>query len=430
MTRSKSVITAQVQGKRGGVVAEGGGCRAKLTKRVLDRLEPTAGRYIVWDDDLIGFGVRVEPTGRKSFIARYRAGDAGRKAPLRQVTVGSYGKLTPDQARAEAKSILAAAELGSDPAQDRRERRQAKTVADLADHYLEDYAKSVGLRPSTVRDASGVLSRYALPRLGRMAVVEVSPADIRRTHMATADDGGRYQANRTLAYLSKLFSLAIEGGLRQDNPCRGIKKLPEDRRERVLSEAEVTRFFAALADYPDQGAADALRLLLFTGSRLNEVLKATWREFDLAAGVWSKPSAHTKQKRVHRLELDGPAIELLRARRAQDPLGQFLFPGRSREAPRADLSRPWRWLKVRADLKEVKLHDLRHTLASYMVSSGVPLAVIGRALGHTQAATTARYAHVADSSQRQAVNAVGKLFAELGSRPSADVILIPGSHRS
>lgn len=380
---------------------------------------------MIWDDELVGFGVRVEPTGRKSFIARYRAGDAGRKAPLRQVTVGSYGKLTPEQARVEAKSILASAELGGDPAQDRRDRRQAKTVGDLAALYLGDYAHSAGLRPSTMRDAQGVLKRYALPRLGKTPVGEVTAADIRRTHRATADEGGRYQANRTLAYLSKMFSLAVEGGLRPDNPCRGVKKLPEDRRDRVLSDTEVTRFFVALAGYPDQGAADALRLLLFTGARLNEVLKATWSEFNLDAGVWSKPSSHTKQKRLHRLELEGPAIELLRARRTSDPLGRYVFPGRSRQAPRADLSRPWRWLKAEAKLEGVKLHDLRHTLASYMVSNGIPLAVIGRALGHTQAATTARYAHVADRSQRDAVARMGTIFEELAARQEAEIFQMP-----
>ena len=376
----------------------------------------------MWDDELTGFGVRVEPTGRKSFIARYRAGDGGRQAPLRQVTIGSFGKLTVDQARVEAKSVLAKAELGGDPAQDRHDRRAAKTVADLAEIYLSDYAQSTGLRPTTIRDARSVLDRYALPRIGRTPVADVTVADIRRLHRATAEAAGRYQANRTLAFLSKMFSLAIEYGWRPDHPCLGVKKLPEDRRERVLSDDEVTRFFAALSAYPDQGAADALRLLLFTGARRNEVLKATWDQFDLDAGVWIKPSAHTKQKRAHRFELEGPAIDLLRVRRSADPMGCFLFPGRSREAPRADLKRPWNWVKDEAGLVDVKLHDLRHTLASYMASNGVPLAVIGKALGHTQTATTARYAHVADRSQRQATAAIGGIFTELAGRPAAKIV--------
>lgn len=396
--------------------------RARLTKRQLDGLEPAEKRFIVWDEELTGFGVRVEPTGRKSFIVRYRAGDGGRKAPLRQVTIGGYGKLTADQARAEAKTVLAKAELGGDPAQDRHDRRRAKTVSDLAELYLSDYARSTGLRASTIRDARSVLLRYALPRIGTTPVADVSLADIRRLHRATADAAGRYQANRTLAYLSKMFSLSIENGWRSDHPCLGVKKLPEDRRDRVLSDIEVTRFFAALAAYPDQGAADALRLLLFTGARRNEVLKATWDQFDLDAGIWLKPSAHTKQKRTHRFELDGPAIDLLRSRRRADPLGRFLFPGRSRTAPRADLKRPWRWVKAQASLEGVKIHDLRHTLASYMASNGVPLAVIGKALGHTQAATTARYAHIADRSQRQATAAIGGIFNELASRPSPEVV--------
>ena len=164
---------------------------------------------------------------------------------------------------------------------------------------------------------------------------------------------------------------------------------------------------------PEQPTPDARR---------NEVLKASWDQFDLEAGIWLKPSAHTKQKRTHRFELEGPAIELLRQLRRADPLGRFLFPGRSREAPRADLKRPWDWVRNEAGLEGVKLHDLRHTLASYMASNGVPLAVIGKALGHTQAATTTRYAHIADSSQRRATAAVGEIFTELAGRLPADIV--------
>ena len=154
------------------------------------------------------------------------------------------------------------------------------------------------------------------------------------------------------------------------------------------------------------------------------MLHATWTQFDLEGGVWIKPSAHTKQKRTHRLDLAGPALDVLREMRKADPFGLVLFPGKTRDIARADLNRPWRWAKREAGLERIRLHDLRHSLASFMVADGASLSVIGRTLGHTQAQTTARYAHVADQTQRNATAAVGKRLVKLGNRPRAGVLKI------
>jgi integrase len=180
----------------------------------------------------------------------------------------------------------------------------------------------------------------------------------------------------------------------------------------------VARLLDACDRYPDQNAADAVRLLLFTGARLQEALKAEWSQFDLASGVWEKPSSHTKTKRIHRLELAGPSLELVRDMRERSPSGKFLFPGRDacfdpREPDRdlrrarSDLNRPWRHVIAVAGLSDAKRHDLRRTAASFMLDEDVSLTTIGKALGHTQAATTARYAQLRQSAQGAALKKAG-----------------------
>lgn len=397
------------------------GSTVRLTKRVVDAVPPGG---FAWDSECRGFGFRVTLGGSKSFLFRYRAHKRQRYLPL-----GSYPALTVEKAREKAearraernvdhRAVLEAAE---------EERRKAKTFADLEAHYLETYAKARALRPATLRDARGVLRLVPDATKGRK-LGAITTADLRGLHGDARGAAGVYQANRLLAVLSKMFSLAGEEGWRTgDNPCRGVRKFPEDQRWRNLTSAEVGRLLDACDEYvgldpaAGQNAANAVRLLLFTGARLQEALKAEWAEFDLEAGLWSKPSAHTKTKRQHRLELDGPALDLLRDMRRSNPDGRYLFPGEPGtdeqgqpvERPRADLKRPWRWIARRAGLEGVRLHDLRRTTASFMLSGGASLATVGKALGHTQAATTARYAHLAESVQREELKRAGERMVAL-----------------
>ncbi|WP_375381511.1 tyrosine-type recombinase/integrase [uncultured Sphingomonas sp.] len=252
--------------------------------------------------------------------------------------------------------------------------------------------------------------------------------------LARSGRAGVHQANRLCAVLSVMFNLAKQEGTRRDNPCEGIRREHEEQRGRNLSEPEVQRLLETCAAYEVEGgmgtdargAADAMRLLLYTGSRLREVLKAEWQEFDLDRGLWVKPSAHTKTKRLHRVELDGPALELLREMHTRRPHARLLFPGEPRKGrkgaaaaevkPRVDLKRPWAWVVREAGLEDVRLHDLRRTLASFMLTDGASLATVGKALGHTQVATTARYAHLADTVQGSATGSAGRRMAALVGR--------------
>ena len=422
--------------------------RTKLTKSMVEEAKPGDWLWDGGDGGLKGFGLRVTPGGSKTFLVRYRLA-GGRQ---RYVRVGAFPALTVDEARREAKLKLGDVERGRDPSKERSDLRHAPTLANLADEYCGPYASSRGLKSRTVKDARTVLAAV-LADLGSHKVAEITTADVRKAHgearkvrprkpqREAGDLKGQspnlrpYQANRLLAVLSKMFNLAIEMGWRTDNPCRGVRKFPEDQRWRHLSEAEVGRLLSACDAYESENAANAVRLLLFTGARLQEVLKAEWPQFDLEAGLWEKPSAHTKQKRQHRLEVEGPALDVLSAMRAADPKGRFLFPGAPDEKGRvtrgrADLKRPWAWIAREAGLENVRLHDLRRTTASFMIDGQASLATVGKALGHTQAATTARYAQLSQSVQRAALKDAGERMAALkGLSPKAEVVSIAGAKR-
>ena len=411
----------------------------RLTKSVVAAAEAGA---CISDADVRGFRLMVTPKGAKRFVVQYRR-KRGKQTTL---TLGAYPTLTVEQARALAKARLAEVAAGADPVLERKEGRAAPTLNDLYKAYVEDYARTQALRPKTVKDARSCL-QPALKALGRKAVADVTITDIRKLHGDVREAGlaagnkGVYRANRMLAFLSKMFAISIERGWRTDNPCKGVKKFNEEQRWRNLSEQEVTRLFAACRTYLEaherdsiaQGAVDAIHLLLFTGARLQEVLKAEWGQFDLERGLWEKPSSHTKTRRIHRLELDGPALDLLRQMKARASHPLYLFPGKPTFGgnvlgdvrPRADLKKPWARISEAAGLEGVRLHDLRRTNASFMLSGGASLATVGKTLGHTQASTTQRYAHLQGTVQRDAMRETGERLAALAAiKPSKNVVVL------
>lgn len=384
----------------------------RLTKRIVEEANPCA---FISDATLRGFGLLVTKAGTKCFVISYRKEGGGQG---RQV-IGHYPADTVEEARTEAQRRLSGVKAGRDPGKERQALRAVSTASQLADLYLGDYAAARHLRASTVRDARTVLG-YALPTLGPRKVSDITTPELRSLFGRIARDISRYQANRLLAVLKRMFGLSVERGWQLTNPCQPLGKFPMDQRWRNLSESEVARLLNACNAYPDQNAANAVRLLLFTGARMREVLKARWEQFDLERGIWEKPSAHTKTRRQHRLELEGPALTLLAEMRLKTN-SPYLFPGKAKLSangeyvpqPRADLKRPWAWLCRKAGLTDVRLHDLRRTTASFMLNGGASLATIGKALGHTQAATTARYAQLAPTVQREELRRAGERMAAL-----------------
>lgn len=225
---------------------------------------------------------------------------------------------------------------------------------------------------------------------------------------------------------------AIKKKLITDNPARGIAKFAEEKRVKFLTIEQVQRFREALDNYADQSAANALKLLLLTGSRMSEVLKAEWKEFDLAHGFWTKPSHHTKQRKQESVSLGKDTVRLLESMAPENPSGP-LFPGKERKGKitshRVSLKRPWMQACKAAGLVEkytvegkrgpltryrptMRVHDLRHNYASHLVSNGVSLQIVGKKLGHVNTSTTERYAHVAEGPLREAANQIEELFLQ------------------
>ncbi len=373
----------------------------RLTKRVVESVAPRDKEFYVWDAEIPGLGLRVLPSGRRQYIVQYRAGRRSRRLSL-----GPSSILSPEQARNRALSILAEVRGGKDPAEDRDENRNALLVKELAQRF-DDQHISVRLKPMTAREYRRALKKIILPKIGRMTVKNITRADIARFHH---DMRSRpYQANRCLAIISKMFNVAELWGLRADgtNPTRLIPKYPERSRERFLTMAEIKHLGGTLREIEAEGkempsAILAIRLLLYTGCRLNEIMTLKWEYVDLEAGMLHLPDSKTGAKTVY---LGKPAIELLE--KAPVIVGNpWVITGALPGARLTDLQPFWQRVRARAGLEGVRIHDLRHTFASTAVAAGHSLPIIGKLLGHTQVQTTARYAHLAASPAMIAADSI------------------------
>jgi len=407
--------------------------RGKITKRAVDALKLGAdgAEAVLWDAEVKGFGVRVQRGGSKSYIVHYRVG-SGRGAPLRKLTIGKHGApWTPEQARGEAKRLLGMVESGADPAADKLARKEAPTVADLAERFLAEHAEAKR-KISTATEYRRLLRRIILPVLGKQKVVDLTRQDVGKLHHNLRE--GPYQANRVLAVLSKMFNLAEHWGLRPDgsNPCRHVEKFAERKRERMLSPAELARLGDALTSYEGSPfAAAAIKLLVFTGARLGEILHLEWSWVDFERAEARLPDSKSGAKTLH---LPPPALAVLAELPRLDGNPHVII-GQKAGAALVNLEKPWRAIRAVAGLDDVRLHDLRHAFASVAASSGMGLPIIGKMLGHTQAATTHRYAHLASDPVKAAAAAVsGKIAAAMGGgsaegdRGSATVLpLRPGA---
>ena len=374
----------------------------RLTDRFITSLAlPERDQVIHYDGELTGFGLRITRAGAKAFILNYRA-----KRRERRYTIGSYPTWSVASARKKARDLRRQIDNGEDPMEQRHLDRAAETMADLAERYLEEHGPRK--RSSSLRNDRQNIRNYILPALARRTVKDITFRDIDQLHQSMK--AVPYQANRVLSLLSHMMAMASsKWGLREDNPCRGVIRFPEDRRERYLTEDEVKRIAGVMDKLGNQSAGNAVRLLLLTGARKGEVLAARWDQFDLERAYWHKSSAHTKQKRQHDMPLSAAAIDLLRAMHRESE-SIYLFPGRD-GGHLKDLRSYWKRLRETAGINsDIRIHDLRHTFASLLASSGEPIAVVGRLLGHTQAHTTQRYTHLFERPLRDAVEKVGDLF--------------------
>jgi len=396
----------------------------KLTKQFIAKAKAGNREAIHWDSEVPGLGLRITARGSKSFILKTRIG-GGRSAPIKKPTLGKVGDLTLDQARTKARDWKVMAANGVNPTRHKEE--VGRTMSDLCAEYLEVHAP----RKRSAVDDRAKIKQHIKPRIGRKLLKDVNYADVERLHRSMKKTP--YAANRTLALLSKMFSLAVKWEWLDRNPAKGIERYAEEKRERYLKPDEIQRLSQAFADYvtlaprPSQAqrASDAIRLLMLTGARRSEVLSATWNMFDFDDGVWTKPSSHTKQKKTHRVPLSPPALQLLQDIKERNPSSTYVFPSRagSKHPHLTELKKAWTKICGIAELEDVRIHDLRHTYASILASGGASLPLIGALLGHTQSQTTQRYAHLMDDPLREATTRVGAIMSQ---EASAEIVPLKG----
>lgn len=379
----------------------------RLSKRTIDALQPREREYFVWDEDMPGFGIRIQPSGFKAYMIQYR--DASGRT--RRHGIGRHGIVTADEARAEARELLSAAARGHNPAEEAKRRRNALIVTDLCERFMSEYVPT-HCKPGTVKEYRRNVDLFIKPALGLMKVEDVTRTHVAELHMKHRDIP--YQANRTLGVLSVMFNQAEIWGLRPDgsNPCRHVKKYAEEKRERYLSADELARLGAALNDLEADGveslaAINAVRLLVLTGCRLGEIQTLKWEYIQGNAAYL--PDSKTGAKRVYLGEAVLEALAKIE-RLGDNP---YVITGKLPGTHLTDMQKPWRRIRKAAGLDDVRIHDLRHTFASSAVGMGESLPMIGKLLGHSQVQTTARYAHLADDPM---VNAADRVSSEVARR--------------
>ncbi|UXX82212.1 site-specific integrase [Roseovarius pelagicus] len=381
----------------------------KLTARHVENVAPERKERILWDDDLSGFGLRSYPSGRKVYIVQYKL--HGR---TRRKTLGKHGVVTADEARRGAKLVQADVARGADPSAERKARLRSPTIKALGERFLKEHV-ALHCKPTTLYDYRNLLRGVVNPVLGGIKVSEITFADIQTFHLKRRDTP--YQANRGVMVLSKMLNLAEDWGLRamNTNPTRRLKRYPEVEKKRYLDDSEQERLGSVLANMLASGEITryvfaAFYLLLLTGCRLGEIQKLKW---DYVTRTHLElPDSKTGRRRIP-LPREGRALIDTLERREGNP---YVILGGHGTGHYNDLQKPWRKIRARAGLEDVRLHDLRHTYASVAVMNGIDPFTLKEILGHKNLSTTLRYVHLSDDAVQKAAGQIAnRLAATLGS---------------
>lgn len=420
--------------------------RPRLTTKLAHSLPPSDRPTILYDADLTGFGIRVSaaspknPKGTRTWILEYRPGHGGRRISKRRISLGRLEVLSADAARSMALDHLAELRLRqADPAERIAKARSASTVDQLKEAYFA--ATNPHRKPTTRKLYDGLWRVHISPFVGSLRPDDITKTRVTDLHLQIGREHPA-TANRVIVLLSHFFEWCREFGHwdQPANPARGIKKFKLESRRRYLSKDEFVRLGRAISKAEDVGiewkpdpsrkikhapraenrrvkvspfAAAALRLLLFTGARLREILHLEWSHVDPERGLLWLPDSKTGAKTI---VLGAPAIEVLQELqkiRSKSEGARFVIEGDDPSKPRADLQRPWKLVRDEAQLLDFRLHDLRHSFASVGAASNLGLPVIGTLLGHTDPATTARYAHLSVEPLRAAADGIGLRIKEM-----------------
>lgn len=389
----------------------------KLTKKFVETLSCSDNKEaFYWDSEIKGLGVKIYSSGRKSYILQYR----NQFGKTRRITIGYHGKISVDQARELAKKNLGHLSFGEDPGDKKKAALQAqsarKTISHLVDEFFTIHAVQPNLSKKAISDYKIWANLYILPKFGSMFIDQLTDKELLSWKQSFKDKTTTF--NRILTLMSSMFSLALKLEWCNVNPVKNIDRFKENKRYRWLQDEDLDRLWYTLEQYNGYPPANAIKMLILTGSRKGEVLNATWDQFDFNRGVWIKPSHLTKQKKTEHVPLSEEALEFLLEIKEHSQ-SQYLFPGRKEKEPLADIKRFWSKLLKEANIEDLHIHDLRHTYASHLVTSGLSLSVVGRLLGHSNPNTTQRYAHLADQVLRDATNLfAGKLKKNKKKEPS------------
>lgn len=410
----------------------------RITKRsTVDPLkrQPPESDTFIWEAETVGFGLRATPGGKLVYVFRYQ----DQTGQTRRVTIGQHGQpWTVDMARDRAVQMQRAVAEGRDPREEKREARNAITIGQLVDLYLtEGPADRPNKKPSSWKQDISNLRRHVVPLLGDQSARTLTRDQVAhwRNDVAagkTAADamvglrsrsivrGGQGTAARALAAFGAMMTWAVERKLVTENPVRGVETYKGKKKDRFLSESEVSRLNRALVSLVDDldmlrpASADCFRLLMLTGCRKEEIASLRWNYIDLERGLLNLPDSKTGQKVV---VLALPAVDMLAALRERRTEAPWVFPARRGDGPIGGLQKDWEMVREWAGVDGVRIHDLRHSFASFAAADGASLLLIGKTLGHRRAETTQRYAHLADDPVRQVANAAaGRIARALTSK--------------
>lgn len=391
----------------------------KLTQTGVDKLRKSNRTRVIWDREVPGFGVRITPNGIVSFLLAYRL--HGRQS---KHTFGHHPEMKVLEARDRAIDLRKGVRKGVDP---QHWRGDGGDFEALAKDFMDVHAE-VNLRPGTVRGYREMLRDHILPRIGKLPPKAITERDVLLLKGAMKQTP--YRANRCLALVSAIFNAGIRWKVCESNPAEGVPHYVEDQRECWLTDEQYRALDAAITFYGRE-CAEAIRLLILTGAREMEVLAAPWSQFDLEHAVWTRPAHSTKEKKNERVAISAAALAVLR-RMKKAATSPYLFPGKPDKdgkivGHRKTIRKPWVQICKAAGLAEeyevqgkrrmlkrwrprMRLHDLRHGFASWLASDGVSMKRVGELLGHSRESTTARYAHLADKSLREATDRFGDMI--------------------